>query len=180
MRRTASVVGVVVAAVFATAGVFTSASADGSAASVPCTYVAGSGTYGYDVGSDENFTPVVQDYNLIGLVSTSQCTTAQLEIVAVPSVGTPMTCTLYFPTPVDGQSTACDNVIGTEAVVEPGTTVKLTAAFVGVGPGGASHGTWSCTTTAPAAPKGNYGEVYLAPVNGSLFNWNIGHARCYF
>ena len=178
MRRSVSVVGLVVAALLATAGVVTSASADGS--SVPCTYVAGSGAYGYDVGADENFTPVVQDYSLIGLVSTSQCTTAQLEIVAVPSVGTPMACTLYFPDPVHGSQTACDNVTGTEAFVEPGTTVKLTAVFVGAGPGGADRATFSCTTIAPAAPRGQYGQVNIAAINGSLFNWNVGHARCYF
>jgi hypothetical protein len=159
----------------------TAAHAEGlSPAPAPCTYEPGSGTYGYNVGADENFTPVVQDYSLVGLVETNACTTAQLELSAVPATGTPMSCTLFYPVPYFGQETGCDNVTGTEALLQPGTSVKLTATFVGVGPGGASRVQFSCTTTAPAAPKGDYGMVYVSPVNGSMFNWNVGSVRCHF
>ena len=133
---------------------------------------------GLNVGTIANFTPVVQGCGLIATVDTNACTTAELEVYAVPSVGDPASCTLHYPAPVLGQFSGCSSSTADPTFLEPGTTVKLTATFVGAGRGGAAFKQFSCTTAAPAAPKGDYGQIYVAPLSGSRLNWNVGSVRC--
>jgi hypothetical protein len=125
----------------------------GPASAATCT--ASGGLYGVDTTAA---TPTVAGqtvvvYDLIGYSDLSSgCVSGVLDIQAVPTVGTPGTCTFVLPA-TPGTGTGCTGLLGVTGVNDAAFQVTLVAELVAAGADGSSvHRTATCSVFVSRTP----------------------------